>query len=185
MVNGKYRVLPGPEAYLAPAAAVMGAVLPDAGGAFVEGDVVPEDGAVELIAGKLAGAKNAVICPGPLMMWQWDGSAGHRAAALRELAAVCGAAIRPITDYKPKNPQAEMNLFHPNVMVINDEIDVCLFAGVHYHYLNVALRMMRGGTACYTIALCDYAASDEAMISLRDVDAAKIKSITEKVKTLK
>jgi len=54
--------------------------------------------------------------------------------------------------------------------------------GVHYHYANLMLRMIRGGTSCYTIALCDYAASDEAMLSLRDVDAAKIAAIAEKIK---
>jgi hypothetical protein len=185
MVQGKYRVLQGPEAFLAPVSAVMGAVLPDAGGAFVEGDVVDEGSAVLAIARKLAGAKNAVVCPGPLLLWQWTEGLGAKAAALRKLAETCGAAIRPITDYKPKNPRVEMNLYHPNVMVLNEEIDVCLFAGVHYHYLNVALRMMRGATSCYTIALCDYAASDEAMISLRDTDTAKIAAITAKVGELK
>jgi len=169
---------------LAPAAAIMGALLPGAGKAFAEGDIVAEDAAIERIAGKLAGARNPAICPGPLVMWEWSEAAAPKAAAIRELIDASGAKVYPMTDYRPKNMPTAMNPYHPNVIIQNNDIDVCLFVGIHYHYANLMLRMIRGGTNCYTIALCDYAASDEAMLSLRDVNVAKIAAITEKVKML-
>jgi hypothetical protein len=178
----KYKVIPGPEGYLAPASAIMGAALPGLGRAFAEGEVVPEDEAIGRIAGKLAEAKNPAVCPGPLVMWEWSESAAPKAAALKKLIDACGAKVFPMTDYRPKNMPTAMNPYHPNVIIQNNDIDVCLFAGIHYHYANLMLRMIRGGTSCYTIALCDYAASDEAMLSLRDVDAAKIAAIVEKIK---
>jgi len=180
----KYRVVPGPEGYLAPAAAARGVLLPGAGKAFAEGDIVAEDAAIELIAGKLANAKNPAVCPGPLVMWDWSEEAAPKAAAIKELIDVCGAKVFPMTDYRPKNMPMAMNPYHPNVIIQNNDIDVCLFVGIHYHYANLMLRMIRGGANCYTIALCDYAASDEAMLSLRNVDAAKIAVITEKIKSL-
>jgi hypothetical protein len=186
MAQQKYKVVQGPEAYLAPAAAIMGVVLPDAGDAIVEGEVVPEAGAIELIARKLKDAKNPVICPGPLIVWQWSDSAGPKAAAVKELAEACNAKILPMQDYRAKriNPAAEISPNHPNVTILHNEIDVCVFVGVHSHFENFALRLIRGGTSCYTIALCDYAASDEAMVSLRDTDAGKIKNITSILRKL-
>jgi len=189
MIQPKYSVVPGPEGYLAPAAAIMGARLPDPGGAFVEGGVVPESEAIELAARKLAEAQNPAVCPGPLLMWAWSEDAEPKAAAVRELARACGAKILPMPDYRAKspkiNPEAEISCNHPNITILHNDIDVCLFAGMHSHYANFALRLIRGGTACYTIALCDHAASDEAMLSLRDVDVAKVGAITERVKSLK
>jgi len=168
--------------YLAPAAAVMGAVLPGPGRAFAKGEVAAEDEVIARIADKLAKAKNPAVCPGPLVMWEWSESAAPKAAALKKLIDACGAKVFPMTDYRPKNMPTAMNPYHPNVIIQNNDIDVCLFAGIHYHYANLMLRMIRGGTSCYTIALCDYAASDEAMLSLRDVDAAKIAAVAEKIK---
>ena len=43
----QYQVLPGPEAFLPPAAASMGNVLPDPGEAHIEGKIVPEEEAYE------------------------------------------------------------------------------------------------------------------------------------------
>ena len=167
---------------MAPASAIMGAMLPAVGKAFVEGEHVAEAEAIGLIAGKLAGARNPAVCPGPLVMWEWSECAAPKAAALKKLIDACGAKVFPMTDYRPKNMPVAMNPYHPNVIIQNNDIDVCLFAGILYHYVNLLLRMIRGGTSCYTIALCDYAASDEAMLSLRDVDAAKIAAIAEKIK---
>jgi len=186
MKSEEYRVLPGPEGFVPVAAALRGVVLPDEGGAFVEGGVVGEGDALGLVAAKLAGAKRPAVCPGPLLMWEWADGVSAKAAAVRELAAACGAKIYPMPDYRAKspriNPEIEISVNHPNITILHNDIDVCLFVGVHSHYANFALRLIRGGTACYTISLNDYAASDEAMISLRDVDAAKIRAITEKIK---
>jgi hypothetical protein len=186
MVREKYRVTVGPEGYLAPAAAVMGVVLPDAGGALVEGGIVPEGEAIDLIAERLAAAENPAVCPGPLLLWQWSDGASKKAAAVRELAEACGAKIFPMPDYRAKspriNPEAELNPNHPSVTINHNGIDVCLFAGLHLHFANFALRLIRGATSCYTIGLSDYAAWDEAMISLRDVDVGKIGAITKRIK---
>lgn len=188
MISEKYRILPGPEGFVPVTAALMGVVLPDEGGAFVEGGIIPENDALGMIAEKLASAKRPAVCPGPLLMWQWNGGAGPKAAAVRELAAACGAKIYPMPDYRAKspriNPEIEISVNHPNITIQHNGIDVCVFVGVHSHYANFALRMIRAGTGCYTICLSDYAASDEAMISLRDVDAAKIGAITAKVKSI-
>ncbi|MDR2577768.1 MAG: hypothetical protein LBC70_03015 [Chitinispirillales bacterium] len=184
MAQGKYKVVQGPEAYFPPAAAIMGVTLPDAGDAIAEGEIVPESSAVELIARKLKEAKNPVICPGPLIVWQWSDDASPKAAAVKELAEACKAKILPMQDYRAKriNPAAEISPNHPNVTILHNEIDVCVFVGVHSHFENVALRLIRGGTNCYTIALSEYAASDEAMISLRDAGVEKIKEIIKILK---
>ena len=86
---------------------------------------------------------------------------------------------------KPKriNPAAEISPNHPNVTILHNNFDVCVFVGMHSHHANMALRLIRGGTSCYTIALSDYAACEEAVASLRDVDVAAIKAITEKIKS--
>ena len=43
----QYRVLAGPEAFLPPAAALMGITLPDPGQGHIEGRIVSEDEAIE------------------------------------------------------------------------------------------------------------------------------------------
>jgi len=187
MVQEKYRVLPGPEGFVAKVAAMMGVELPEKGDGLVEGEIVPESKAIEVIADKLANAKNAAICPGPLLMWQWSDDVAPKAAAVKELAQACGAKIIPMLDYRQKgiNPAAEISPNHPNVTILANNFDVCVFVGMHSHHANMALRLIRGGTSCYTIALSDYAACDEAVASLRDADAAVIKVVTEKVKSKK
>ncbi|MDR3011637.1 MAG: hypothetical protein LBU70_00270 [Chitinispirillales bacterium] len=187
MVQETYRVLPGPEAYLAPAAAMMGVMPPDSGSAIVEGSVVSEDEAIAVIARKLADAKNPAVCPGPLLIWQWDDGVSAKAAAVRELAEACGAKILPMIDYSARRIRTDMEISpnHPNVTILQNDIDVCLFAGVHSHYANYALRLIRARTDCYTIVLGDYSASEDAMASLRDINVDKINAITEKIKSLK
>ncbi|MBU2495428.1 MAG: carbon monoxide dehydrogenase, partial [Candidatus Omnitrophica bacterium] len=67
-----YPVLAGPEGYLPPSAASMGVVLPDKGEALVEGKIVTEEEAMEVIADKLLSAKNPTFFPGPLILWAWN-----------------------------------------------------------------------------------------------------------------
>ena len=57
----KYAVLPGPEAFLPPAAACKGVILPDPGQGLVEGVIVTEDEAMEVAARKFLGAKVPTI----------------------------------------------------------------------------------------------------------------------------
>ena len=94
-----------------------------------------------------------------------------------------------MADYRPKyprvNPEVEINPNHPNLTIWHNKIDVCLFVGVHCHQSNIALKMIRGGTRCYTIALCTFAGDDEANITIRDLTARKILSLAEAVTRLK
>jgi hypothetical protein len=186
MAEQRYKLTVGPEGYLAPAAALMGVVSPDAGYALSGGVVVPEDEALSLAAEKLAAAKNPAVCPGPLLLWHWSDAVPPKAAAVRSMAEACGAKIIPMPDYRAKspriNPEIEINPNHPSLTIQHNNIDVCLFVGMHLHFANMALRLIRGATNCYTIALSDTAAIDEAILSIRDVDVGKIEEITERIK---
>ncbi|MEW6660792.1 MAG: carbon monoxide dehydrogenase beta subunit family protein [Bacillota bacterium] len=185
----EYRVLAGPEGYLPPAAASMGVALPEEGEALVEGKIVPEKEAMRKIAEKLLTAKNPVFFPGPLLLWAWKEGVAEKAKAVKDLAEAAGAKVIPMPDYRPKypmiNPAIEINPNHPNLTIWHNKIDTCVFIGVHCHYANVALKIIRGGTDCYTIALCGEMGHEDAMISLRDVDLPKIKKVTEMVKEMK
>lgn len=189
MINGKYQVLAGPEGYLPPAASSMGVVLPEKGEALKEGEIVSVDDAMKEIARKLLTAKNPVFFPGPMILWAWKEGVEEKAKALKELAEVVGAKIIPMPDYRPKypmiNPAIEINPNHPNLTIWHNKIDVCLFIGVHCHFANVALKIIRGGTDCYTIALCGEMGHEDAMISLRDAGLAEIKKLTEVVAAMK
>lgn len=189
MSVAEYQVLKGPEGYLPPAAASVGVVLPSEGEAIVEGKVVADEEGMAKIAKKLLEAKNPVFFPGPLILWAWKDGVAEKAAAIQELAEAAGARIIPMPDYRPKypmiNPDVEINPNHPNLTIWHNKIDVCLFVGVHCHYANVALKIIRGGTDCYTLALCGEAGHEDAMISLRDAGLAKIKKLTSLVKEMK
>jgi hypothetical protein len=182
MTATHYQVLAGPEGYLPPAAATMGVMLPEKGEALVEGKVVSDELALEKIAEKLLEAKNPFFFPGPLLLWAWREGVEEKARAIKELAEAAGARIIPMPDYRPKypmiNPDVEINPNHPNLTIWHNNIDTCVFVGVHCHYANVALKIIRGGTDCYTIALCGEAGHEDAMISLRDAGLEKIKRLT-------
>jgi hypothetical protein len=189
MSTNLYRVQAGPEGYLPPAAASMGVVLPGKGEALVEGITTPADEAMSEIARKLLGAKNPVFFPGPLILWAWKEGVAEKARAIKELAEAVGAKIIPMPDYRPKypmiNPAIEINPNHPNLTIWHNKIDVCVFVGVHCHFANVALKIIRGGTDCYTIALCGEMGHEDAVITLRDVGLADIKKLTEVVTAMK
>ncbi|MBU4134771.1 carbon monoxide dehydrogenase [bacterium] len=189
MQETNYRVINGPEGYLPPAAASMGVVLPDRGQALIEGRIVAEKEAMEKIAEKLLSAKNPYFFPGPLILWAWNDKAVEKAKAIKELADTAGAKIIPMPDYRPKypmiNPAEEINPNHPNLTIWHNKIDVCVFVGVHCHYANLALKLIRGGTDCYTIALCANYGHEDAMISLRDVHAEEVRNLTAVIKKMK
>lgn len=189
MINSKYQVLAGPEGYLPPSASSMGVVLPESGSALKEGEIVSVDEAMQEIARKLLSAKNPVFFPGPMILWAWKEGVEEKATALKELAELVGAKIIPMPDYRPKypmiNPAIEINPNHPNLTIWHNNIDVCLFIGVHCHYANVALKIIRGGTDCYTIAFCAEMGHEDAMITLRDAGLAELKKLTEVVAAMK
>jgi len=56
---------------------------------------------------------------------------------------------------------------------------------VHCHQANLALKIIRGGTNCYTIAMCAQAGHEDACLSFRDATAEKIRKLMEAVIKLK
>jgi hypothetical protein len=185
-----YKVVVGPEAYLSPAAASLGVVLPDKGQGLMEGEIFSEQIVMETIAKKLLAAKNPTLFPGPLVLWAWSEKSIEKAVAVQKMVdEVPGMRIIPMPDYRPKypmiNPAIEINPNHPNLTIWYNNIDVCVFIGVHCHYANLALKIIRGGTDCYTIALCGEAGHEDAMITLRDVSAEKIMMLIEVIKRVK
>ncbi|MGV7220106.1 MAG: carbon monoxide dehydrogenase beta subunit family protein [Nitrospinales bacterium] len=186
---GEYQVLPGPEAYLPPAAASMGVVLPDPGQALIEGKIVDEELAYEKFAIKFLGAKVPTLFPGPLVLWKWNENAAKKAKAIRELANEMPCRIIPMADYRPKypkiDPEVEINPNHPNLTIWHNNIDVCMFVGVHCHQANLALKIIRGGANCYTMAMCAQAGHEDACLSFRDASVEKINKLTAAIKKAK
>ena len=193
----RYRVLPGPEAFLPPAAATRGVVLPNPGESLIEGEIVPEEIAYEAAALKLLAARVPTIFPGPLVLWHWNETAAQKAKAIwrlfETLKRVAGpdqcSMLIPMPDYRPKypkiNPEVEINPNHPNLTIWYNKIDVCMFVGVHCHQANLALKIIRGGTDCYTIAMCGLYGHEDAMISFRDATPEKILRLTDTIERLK
>ncbi len=187
--QSKYRVIPGPEGFLPPAAAAMGIMTPDAGQILVEGSPVPVAEGMEIAARRLLTAKNPTIFPGPLVLWHWSERAAAEAKAVKRLAEAIPAHVIPMADYRPKypkiNPEIEINPNHPNLTIWHNRIDVCVFVGVHCHQSNIALKIIRGGTNCYTIALCTFHGDEEANLTIRDLTASTILQLADTVKRLK
>ncbi len=186
MEQKKYQVLPGPESYLPPAAASQGIVLPEKGEGLIEGQIYRENETMVTIAKKLLNAKNPTFFPGPLVLWAWRDGVVEKAELVKELADVVGAKIIPMPDYRPKypkiNPEEEINPNHPNLTIWHNKIDACVFVGVHCHYANMGLKLIRGGTNCYTIALCAEYGHEDANITLRDVNLDTMRELIEVAK---
>lgn len=175
----------GPEGYLPLAASAKGIVLPSKGEGLVMGRIVPEQQAIEEAARRLLEAKNPTIFPGPLVLWAWNDQALGESQVVKALANAIPAKIIPMADYRPKYPkiipEREINPNHPNLTIWQNKIDVCLFVGVHCHQSNIALKIVRGGTSCFTIALCTFNGDDEAHITIRDLSVATIQRIVDAV----
>jgi len=173
------------RSFLTPSAPMDGIILPDSGHGLVMGGVVAEERAIEEAARKIAGAKNPTIFPGPLVLWKSTPDSVRMAEAVVRLAHAGAMKIIPMADYRPKypkiNPEEEINPSHPNLTIWHNKIDVCLFVGVHCHYSNIALKIIRGGTSCYTIALCSYAGDDEAHLTIRDLTPGTVDRIATEV----
>ena len=193
-----YKVMPGPEHFLPPSASSMGIRLPDPGQAHIHGTIVSEDEAMEQAARQFLSAKVPTIFPGPLVLWAWNDKAAKKAKAVRHLyetikecvdSKVQEAMLIPMPDYRPKypkiNPEIEINPNHPNLTIWHNKIDACMFVGVHCHQANLSLKIIRGGTSCYTVAMCAQAGHEDAMLSFRDATAEKIGRLADWVKKLK
>lgn len=191
-----YQVKKGPEAFLPPAAACMGVTLPDPGQAHIEGTIVDEALAYEEAARQFLTATVPTIFPGPLVLWHWNETSKLKAVAIKALyetlktCAPKGSTpmLIPMADYRPKypkiNPEIEINPNHPNLTIWHNRIDVCMFVGVHCHQANLALKIIRGGTSCYTIAMCAQAGHEDANLSFRDASPDKINRLAETVRRL-
>jgi len=193
-----YKVMPGPEHFLPPSASSMGIRLPDPGQAHIHGTIVPEEEAMEQAARQFLSAKVPTIFPGPLVLWAWNEKAAKKAKAIRHLyetikecvdSKIQQAMLIPMPDYRPKypkiNPEVEINPNHPNLTIWHNKIDACMFVGVHCHQANLSLKIIRGGTSCYTVAMCAQAGHEDAMLSFRDATADKIDRLADWAKKLK
>ena len=174
-----YRVLPGPEGFVIPAAASMGVELPEVGEGLIYGERVPEEKAMEEIARRLLTVKNPTLHPGPLVIWAWNEHAVEKARAVMGIAAeIPDLMIIPMADYRPRYPKVDpeemINPNHPNLTIWHNKEGACIFVGVHCHYANLSLKMIRAGTDCCTIALCAEQGHEDAMLSIRDCDATKL-----------
>ncbi len=182
----------GPLGLLPPSAAAMGIFQPEKGSGYqlVEGEHVPEDKALETLAVKLLSQRNPTLFPGPLVVWGWNKEAEHKGELALKLAAeVPGMNVIPMPDYRPVYPkidaEAVINPCHPNLTIQQNKIEVCAFIGVHCHFANVTLKMIRANTNCYTMALCQYDGHEDALLSIRDLDRAKLEKIIGIIKDVK
>jgi hypothetical protein len=179
----QYRVAVGPEAFLPPSAAMMGISLPDPGEGNIEGVLVPEIQAIEEAARRLSKAKVPTFFPGPLVLWKWNEKSAKMAKVIKRASVEGGINIIPMTDYRPKypkiDPETEINPNHPNLTIWHNKIDACLFVGVHCHQANLALKIIRGGTDCFTMAFCSFSGHEDANLSVRDTSPETFELLTD------
>ncbi|PIQ98186.1 MAG: 2-oxoglutarate:ferredoxin oxidoreductase [Nitrospinae bacterium CG11_big_fil_rev_8_21_14_0_20_56_8] len=178
----------GPIGLLPPSAAAMGIFQPDKGSGMqlVEGEHVPEDEAFEKLAVELLTRRNPTFFPGPNVVWAWNKEAEQRAElCLRLVKEVPGMNIITMPDYRPIypkiDPEAVINPCHPNLTIQHNKIHVCIFIGVHCHFANITLKMIRANTNCYTTVLCGHDGHEDALISVWDHDGSKLEKITETI----
>lgn len=182
----------GPISLLPPSAASQGIFQPEKGSGYqlVEGEHVPEDKAIEIAAQKLLTLRNPTLFPGPMIVWGWNDEAIHKAELVMELLReVPGMNLIPMPDYRPIypkiDPEAVINPCHPNLTIQHNKIHVCIFIGVHCHFANITLKMIRANTNCYTMAFCAYDGHEDALLSIRDLDGPKLQKIIKAVKDAK
>jgi len=186
------RLQVGPIGLLPPSAASRGIFQPETGSGYqlVEGEHVPEDEAIKTAAQKLLTLRNPTLFPGPMIVWGWTDETIQKAELIMDLVKeVPGMNVIPMPDYRPIypkiDPEAVINPCHPNLTIQHNKIHTCVFIGVHCHFANITLKMIRANTNCYTMAFCQYDGHEDALLSIRDLDGAKIEKITQAVKDAK
>jgi hypothetical protein len=179
----------GPIGLLPPSAAAMGIFQPIQGSGYdlVEGEHVPTAKAIETLATKLLTKRNPTLHPGPMLIWGWNEETIHKSQlALDLVAAVPGMNIITMPDYRPIYPKIDpervINPCHPNLTIMHNKIECGVFIGVHCHFANITLKMIRANTNCYTVAMCAYDGHEDALISIRDLDSSKLEAVTAEVK---
>ena len=186
------KIAVGPIGLLPPSAASQGIFQPEKGSGYqlVEGEHVPEDEAMATAARQLLSHRNPTLFPGPMVLWGWNDEAMHKAELCMDLVKeVPGMNIIPMPDYRPIypkiDPEAVINPCHPNLTVQHNKIQVCILIGVHCHFANITLKMIRANTNCYTMAFCQYDGHEDALLSIRDVDGDKIVKFTQTLRDVK
>lgn len=183
-VNQSDRIINvGPAGFQPPSAMELGVTNPDSGAGLLYGREALEDDVIVEAAKQLYTRKNPTIFPGPLYLWAWNPEWMAKGQALLKLAAeIPGVMIIPMPDYRPKYPKIDpeegINPNHPNLTIWANKIEVALFIGIHCHYANLALRMVRAGTNCLTIAFC-HDIHEDAMVSLQDLDVEKMDHVID------
>ena len=134
--------------------------------------------------------RNPTLFPGPLVVWGWNKEAEHKATLSLELVKeIPGCNIIPMPDYRPIypkiDPEAVINPCHPNLTIDHNKIEVCALLGIHCHFANITLKMIRANTNCYTTALCQYDGHEDALISIQDTDGLQIEKLIAAVKKVK
>lgn len=183
-------IQPGPGALLPAAAATLTERFPVPGEGWLEGEITPEDVLIRAIAEKLLVGRNPTFFPGPLLLWGWNEATRIRATAALELVAeIPGIKIIPMPDYRPIypkiDPEAVINPCHPNLTIWHNKIEVGLFMDAHCHFVNVMMKIIRGGTNCYTIAICANDTHEDAIASLGWVDLAKLARLRQAIVALR
>ena len=182
----------GPISILPPSATAQGIFQPEKGSGYqlVEGEHVPENEAIEHWAIQMLTRRNPTLFPGPLIVWGWNKEAEHKATLSLELVKeIPGCNIITMPDYRPIypkiDPEAVINPCHPNLTIQHNKIEVCALIGIHCHFANITLKMIRANTNCYTTALCQYDGHEDALVSIRDLDAPKIERLIAALKKVK
>jgi hypothetical protein len=183
-------IVPGPAGFHPPSAAQLGVSLPDPGEGLLYGHLAEEDKVMEEVARMMLTRPNATIFPGPMVLWAWNPHAIEKAKAVLEIAAqIPDVLIIPMPDYRPKYPKIDpeevINPNHPNLTIWGNKIEACIFVGVHCHYANLTLKMIRAGTNCLTTALCAEQGHEDAMLTVRDCDAAKLRRVAGIIKRVR
>jgi CO dehydrogenase beta subunit/acetyl-CoA synthase epsilon subunit len=183
-------IVPGPAGFHPPSAAQLGVTLPDPGTGLWYGHHEGEETVMEEIARVMLTSPNATLFPGPMVLWAWNEHAIEKAKAVLEIAAqIPDVLIIPMPDYRPKYPKIDaeevINPNHPNLTIWGNKIEACIFIGVHCHYANLTLKMIRAGTNCCTSALCAEQGHEDAMLTVRDCSADKLKHFAEVVKRVR
>jgi len=158
--------------------------------AIVDEQDVDDDIALHEIALKALNAKKPVIVSSArIMMWSFEEGTWEKARVIRKLADAIGAEILPIFDIRPEFPTVksavEINPFHGDLVIEHNKYDVAIFCGIDCSYADVALKIIRAGSSCYTIALCGHMGHVDASITLRDATIDKLNKLVEIISEIK
>ena len=182
----------GPIGLLPPSAAAQGIFHPEKGSGMdlVEGEHVPTDEAIKKAAHEILTRRNPTLFPGPMIVWGWNEETDHKAELAMDLVReVPGMNVITMPDYRPIypkiDPETVINPCHPNLTINHNKIETCILIGIHCHFANITLKMIRANTNCYTMAFCAYDGHEDALISLNDLDGGKLIKVTEAVRKAK